>query len=62
MQYKVKVRYVIIENFSHKILYIRLDEIDSLQLNLIGQEIMKLQKNYTNSYVLIKVFNEEMML
>lgn len=56
MQYKMKVRYVIAEKNSDKILHIRLDEIEKSQLCLIGEEAIKIQRNYRNSYVLIKIF------
>lgn len=56
MREKMNVQYVIADAISDKILYIKKTEVDHSEISSIGKQALSLQKDYVNSYVMIKIY------
>lgn len=51
-----KVQFIIIENETNKVLRITTQKIDRRNISCIGEHALSINRTFTNSYVLMKVY------
>lgn len=55
MHYDLEIQYVVTEKENNKVLYVKTEKIDNLEVDSIGKKVIQLKKYYQNKFLFIKI-------